>query len=321
MSEVNGPDLTLVESFAALADERHVGRAAERLGLAPTVLSQRLVRLERQLGVRLAVRSTRAVTLTAAGEVFGRAALATITAVEESVAAARAAARSEQQEIRLGWTADSEIVMRPVVRAARLADHGVALSYHGLVEQSLLAGLLDKYLDLAFLFDPYDGLDPALVPEPLVCVESGIAIRSDHPLAGRAAVTVADLVDEPLALFPRAAAADIHDVLVAACRPPGAPPRVRVVPLDTHGAQGAMMDSVLADGGFCPTTRYVFARAHPPGLSYLPLAPKIVTSMTAVYRRDDSATVAPVVDVIRRTVTARPAELPTGCWPCPDPPG
>jgi DNA-binding transcriptional LysR family regulator len=47
-----------------------LGRAAERLGLAKSVLSRRLTRLERSLGANLVTRSTRGVILTSTGAAF-----------------------------------------------------------------------------------------------------------------------------------------------------------------------------------------------------------------------------------------------------------
>jgi DNA-binding transcriptional LysR family regulator len=61
-------DLNLMAVFAALAEARNFRRAGERLGVSASAVSQALRKLERQLGVVLAHRTSRSVRLTAAGE-------------------------------------------------------------------------------------------------------------------------------------------------------------------------------------------------------------------------------------------------------------
>jgi DNA-binding transcriptional LysR family regulator len=57
---------TLVE----MADGEGVSSAAVRLGLAKSIVSRRLFRLEADMGVRLLTRSTRGAALTEAGTIF-----------------------------------------------------------------------------------------------------------------------------------------------------------------------------------------------------------------------------------------------------------
>ncbi|KAK0332226.1 hypothetical protein LTR94_025751, partial [Friedmanniomyces endolithicus] len=54
--------------FAAIASDRSFTRAAKRLGVTQSALSQTMKRLEAQLGFRLLARTTRSVSPTAAGE-------------------------------------------------------------------------------------------------------------------------------------------------------------------------------------------------------------------------------------------------------------
>jgi DNA-binding transcriptional LysR family regulator len=63
-------DLRLLRCFVAVAEERHFGRAAKRLGLSQPAVSRIIRLLERQMEVSLLVRDrSRGVELTAAGRI------------------------------------------------------------------------------------------------------------------------------------------------------------------------------------------------------------------------------------------------------------
>jgi DNA-binding transcriptional LysR family regulator len=62
------PDLNALAVFALVADERSFRRAADRLGVTRSAVSQTIARLEATLGIALVRRTTRSVNLTEAGE-------------------------------------------------------------------------------------------------------------------------------------------------------------------------------------------------------------------------------------------------------------
>ena len=65
-------DTKQLKCFVATAEVLHFGNAAHQLNMLPTTLGRQIKLLEESLGVRLFVRSTRHVTLTAAGNMLYR---------------------------------------------------------------------------------------------------------------------------------------------------------------------------------------------------------------------------------------------------------
>ncbi|WP_075007965.1 LysR family transcriptional regulator [Stigmatella aurantiaca] len=62
--------LTHIQSFVAVAEEGHVGRAARRLHLTQPPLSRHILALEDELGTPLFERTARGMRLLPAGEAF-----------------------------------------------------------------------------------------------------------------------------------------------------------------------------------------------------------------------------------------------------------
>lgn len=84
-------ELDDIRSFIAVAETGGFGRAAQNLGLAKSVVSRRISRLEADLGTRLLSRTTRGVAATEAGlefKVRGERILADLVAAREAVAQA-----------------------------------------------------------------------------------------------------------------------------------------------------------------------------------------------------------------------------------------
>jgi DNA-binding transcriptional LysR family regulator len=218
-------ELRHLRYFVAVAEELHFGRAALRLHLAQPPLSQQIRKLEEILGHALFTRTTRAVKLTSAGEIFLDSARRTLQRVQEDLDEARSVGRGEVGFLRVGFTGSSMLTPLPsMLSRYRKQYPKVSLQLHESHTAFIVQNLIKGTLDAGFLRDggPTDGLDvETLFTEPFVAV-----VPADHPLATRSSITAGDLRDEPFVFFSPTAGKLAYDKHVSLCEAYGFRPRV-----------------------------------------------------------------------------------------------
>src|SRR5918994_7058132 len=99
-----GMDPRHLRYFIAVAEEGHITRAAERLGMQQPPLSQQIKAMERELDVQLFLRKPRGVELTEAGRVLLEDARAMLAHLDRALETARRTARGEQGRSCVGMT-------------------------------------------------------------------------------------------------------------------------------------------------------------------------------------------------------------------------
>ncbi|GAA1456950.1 LysR family transcriptional regulator [Williamsia maris] len=217
-------ELRHLHHFVAVAETCHFGRAAQRLHLAQPALSHSIRQLEAELGVTLMARTTRAVSLTPAGDFFYRESVRLLRGVEQSVQGVRRIADGRLGLVRIGFTGTAAFDQLPSI--ARIISQrlpGIALEVHGdLLTPAQLDGLRTGGLDLAVLRPPVAGDDVEVRPirsESLV-----LALPADHRLAAEPALEVADLAHDDFVMYADSHSA-VNDAVVTACRAAGFTPR------------------------------------------------------------------------------------------------
>jgi DNA-binding transcriptional LysR family regulator len=222
--------------FIAVADEGHITRAAERLGIQQPPLSRQIKEIERELGVQLFRRTARGVELTGAGRAFRDHACAMLAHLDNAVQSTRRAGRGEEGQLSVGYTSAAAChpLVPRVIREFRKAFPLVAVTPAEGFPHDLIERIKNEQLDLAFIRTPIVGAEgmimDRLLEEPLVA-----ALPVDHPLSrgkhARKPVSLKDLARETFIFYGRPDGAPTvqSNALVAACQKAGFQPRVGYV--------------------------------------------------------------------------------------------
>ncbi len=229
-------ELRHLRYFIAVAEEGHITRAAERLGMQQPPLSRQIKAIEQEMDVQLFRRKARGVELTDAGRTFLDDARAMLGHLDDAFDTARRTARGEQGRISVGYTnspAFHPLVAR-VIREFRQAFPLVSLTLKESTPDDLIECMQNDRIDIAFIggaVADQEGIAiDQLAEEPMV-----VALPSGHPLAPSAdkAVLLQSLAGETFIVYGRGSGGLTmqSNAVIAACQEAGFSPRVgHVVP-------------------------------------------------------------------------------------------
>ncbi|WP_078652830.1 LysR family transcriptional regulator [Streptomyces sp. NRRL F-525] len=189
--------------FVAVAEELHFTRAAERLYVSQPALSKQIRALERQLGAELFRRDRQGVALTAAGAALLPYAERVLAVWAEGAAALAEVSAAGRSTLVVGMsTSPGRGGLLPAIRSRFTAARPEAnVRLRQVSWDDPTAGLADGDADVAFVWLPLPDAErydwTVVAEEPRL-----VALPDTHPLAARAEVDFADLVDEPFLALP-----------------------------------------------------------------------------------------------------------------------
>ncbi|MBI2768818.1 MAG: LysR family transcriptional regulator [Burkholderiales bacterium] len=302
-------ELRHLRYFLAVAEEGHVTRAAERLGIQQPPLSLQIRALEKHIGMTLFRRHPKGVALTDGGRLFREEAqriVSDVAAVEDRMGRI---ARGEQGMLKIGFT--SSAAAHPftpdALRACRQAFPGIRLvpseDNAANITELVASGRLHCGLIRVPVAQPEGLVFETLLREPVL-----VAVPSDHPLAqvpkGRRpkAVSLAELRDEQLILVRRPGAPGLYANLLALCEQQGFRPRIAAE------VERMMTNlNLVAAGVGISIVPASMQGLHAGAVVYRPLveSAKLDAPLTLVYRAEDSAGPVASFVALTRKVAAR----------------
>ncbi len=275
-------DLRQLKYFIAVAQERHLGRAARKLHLSQPPLTRQIHALEKELGAALFDRTARGMELTQAGQALLEDALAMQALAEQAKERARRAGSGQVGRLDLGVYGSAIFGVVPqVLKLFRQRHPDVELTLYQAQTPAQVAALRQRRVLAVFerLLPDEDDIAVELVArEPM-----WVAMSELHPLAAAPEVPVQALRGQTIVTGNAATA--IAQV-IELCRTHGfearlAPPMSDVVVATLLAASGSAISLVPAS-----MLNVKFA-----GVAYRPLRSQVDASMGlyCFYLRDEAS--------------------------------
>ncbi len=215
-------NLTLLRSFALVAEAGSVSGAAQSAFISQPALSKAVRELENQLGMPLLERGARGVTPTEAGAALLEYARAIFRLEREAEDALRALKSLDGATLRIGAsTTLATYVLPPILARFRAEYPGVRFSLARDNTAGIEALLLDFELDIALVEGP--PRDPKIEKQFWRDEELVLICAPSHPLAAQPSVSLAAL--KTCAWLVRERGSGTREVVASALQKWGLPPQ------------------------------------------------------------------------------------------------
>lgn len=275
-------DIRRLKFFIVTAEERNIGRAAERLHITQPPLTRHIQSLEDELGVQLFRRTSSGVELTQAGTALLTHAQNISAHVELATEQIKRVAAGKEGRIDIGIFGSAMLNTIPrILSSFSQACPNVNVVLHNAPKNRQIEALQQGRVMIAF--DRYFRPVPELQSE-LICQEPlWIALNQRNPLAQKASITLADLKVEPLIGEQDQSVFFASQELFRL---------QNFSPLIVHKAADMISAVVMVSGGFGSSlVPESVLNLSLPDVVFRPLAPDIASTVDlhCVYRKDEKS--------------------------------
>ena len=239
-------DLRQLQYFVIVAEEEHVGRAAERLHISQSPLSRQVAQLEEKLGLTLFERTQQRIRLTRDGRTFLAEAQAFLTHAKRLESLARRLGKGDEGGLCIGYIENAmhSGVLPKGLRVLRSSRPKVHVALYNMQSSEQLEGLRQRSLDIALVCHPPLAGDPDLACAQVLSDPMLLALPESHPLASMTELTANDLAGQEWIAVGHQENLQQHDNFVAACARAVFTPNIQMVATEPLTALGLVAASL-----------------------------------------------------------------------------
>ncbi|CAG9166480.1 LysR family transcriptional regulator [Cupriavidus pampae] len=233
-------DIRQLHYFVAVAEDEHVGRAAERLHISQSPLSRQIAQLEEKLGLVLFERAQQRIRLTRDGRVFLAEARAFLTHASRLESLARRLGSGDEGGLCIGYLeyAMHSGVLPNALRQLRETRPAVHIALYNQQSAAQLEGLRQRSLDIALVCEPPEPDDPELDAAQVLNDPMLLVLPATHALAHATHFTPEDLAAQDWIGVMHKESVLRHDTFIAACARAGFTPTIKMEATEPLAALG-----------------------------------------------------------------------------------
>ena len=276
--------------IAVLVEEGSFSRAAQRLRTSQAFLTRKIAAVEKNLGAKIFVRSTRKIELTAAGRALLPNVQMSLRHAERAWGLAREQGRKEHSPIRVGYSPYVHSAVLPILHQLELSEldarrvgmtnfPGPRLVFESSNTLDLVERVLRGKLDLAFGVHPIQDRD--LWIKPVACESFCVCVYINHGLARRPSLSARDLHGQLLFWIPKDLHPEFYDKTVEYIQSTGAEPvwhearsAAQAIEIVSHGYGLALLPSAAV-------------RLSHTGVTFKPLSDRFLRIETVMFARKE----------------------------------
>jgi DNA-binding transcriptional LysR family regulator len=280
-------ELRHLRYFAAVAEEEHFGRAAERLRIAQPALSRQIQDLERDIGFPLFERLPRGVKLSAAGRLFLEDVRRILQEVQEATRRAERVASGKAGTLRVGFV--ESISWHGVVpesfRRFRQKQPDAELIPVPMLSLAQVEAVRSGRLDAGFIAS-FATLGEELDQRAVTQHKIVLAAPKGHPVTKQTRLRLRELIGLPFVWFPRRANPAAYDRMMEACFRGGLKSLRIVQEADDHSTILSLVNCRLGLALVSDSVRWHCPR----GVVLLPIADlNLPVPFSLIWRKDNKS--------------------------------